>query len=167
MANYPTAFEDQTEPRVEDPANGTSLARIILEMQQYIDRIVAKVGLTDSQVSTALTYLTTWRPRRVVTATDAATVTPNLALTDVLDITELSQTTTIANWTAVGVTLPDAWPFIIRAKSTTARTINFGNKYRARSSLALPTTTIGSGTVEYWTFLYHQSADKLDLVSAI
>jgi hypothetical protein len=97
---------------------------------------------------------------RVVTLTDAATVTPNADTTDLGVLTSLSQTTTFANPTG---TPTNGQLLQIRITSSTSRAIAFGSAYQTAGNLALPTVTTGGGVEDYLTFSYNSVDSEWDL----
>ncbi len=99
---------------------------------------------------------------RVVTLTDAATVTLNADTTDIGVLTSLSQTTTFANPTG---TPTNGQLLQIRITSSTSRSISFGTAYQAASSLTLPTATTGSNAEDYIGFRYNSTDSKWDLIA--
>lgn len=96
---------------------------------------------------------------RVVTLTDASTVTPNLNTTDMGVLNSLSQNTTIANATGTPV---DGQLLVLRVKSSTSRTLTFESMYRGSTDLALPSATTGSSKTDYLVFRYNSSDSTLD-----
>ena len=98
---------------------------------------------------------------RAVTLTDAATVTPNSATTDIGLLTSLSQATTFANPTG---TPTDGQLLQIRVTSTVSRTISFGTAYQGASSLGLPVNTTGGSKEDYIAFRYNSIDAKWDLI---
>lgn len=116
----------------------------------------AVVGTSDTQT------LTNKRVNpRVVSLTDAATVTPNSDTTDVGILTTLSQATTLANPTGTPV---DGQRLIVRIKSTTARALTYGTQYRG-GTMPCPATTTGSSLTDYLGFIFNSADTKWDCVS--
>lgn len=102
------------------------------------------------------------RTRRVVSLTDAATVTPNADTTDIGVLATLSQDSTIANPSG---TYRDGQTLEIRIKSSTARALSFGAKYRGSTSLALPNATSGGNLKDRLLFEYDAADDKWDIMA--
>lgn len=100
--------------------------------------------------------------KRVISLTDAATVTPNSATTDVGVLATLSQTTNFANPTGSPA---DYQEIVLRIKSTAIRTISFGVAYRGSLDLVLPTATSGSSLTDYFAFRYNSADAKWDYVA--
>ena len=100
---------------------------------------------------------------RVVTLTDAATITPNIDTTDVGVLTSLSQNSTFANPTGTPVT---GQGLILRVTSTTTRTLTFGSNYEASTTLILPTATTGSSVEDYIGFRYNSTSSKFVIVAS-
>lgn len=98
---------------------------------------------------------------RVVTLTDAATVTPNADTTDLGILTSLSQPSTFANPTG---TPTNGQLLQIRITSSASRAIAFGTAYQTASSLALPTATTGGGAEDYIAFRWNSTDSKWDLI---
>jgi hypothetical protein len=119
---------------------------------------------SDATKNSAAVTLTNKRvTKRVATLADAATVTPDTDSFDGGKLTTLSQDSTIANPTGT----PTAFQqYIIRIKSTSARALAWGTKYRGSNELVLPTTTTGSSKTDYFGFQYNSDDDKWDLLAA-
>ena len=116
-----------------------------------------KVGATDTQTLTNKRIT-----RRVVTLTDAATVTPDCDTTDLGILTSLSQTTTLANPTG---TPTDGQFLQIRVKSSAAQNWTFGSQYRGSDDQALPTATSGGNKTDYMGFQFNSADTKWDYVA--
>lgn len=101
--------------------------------------------------------------RRVVTLTDAATVTPDLATTDVGKLLTLSQATLIQN--PSGTPKP-AQTLELKIKSAAPQPVTWGTLYRGSTLLALPTTTTGGGSMDRYYFEWDADASKWDLVGS-
>jgi hypothetical protein len=114
------------------------------------------VGTSDAQTLTNKRI-----SKRVESLTDAATVTPNSDSYDGGKVTELSQTTTFANPTGT----PTAFQqYMLRIKSTSARSISFGTAYRA-IGLTLPTTTVAGKTL-YLGLQWNADDSKWDVIGS-
>ncbi len=100
--------------------------------------------------------------RRVVTETDAATVTPNADITDVSVLTSVSQTTTIANLSGTPVN-GQLWS--IRIKSSSAQILAYGGAFRGSTDLALVLLTSGSSLTDYFIFQYNFADSKWDFLA--
>ena len=98
---------------------------------------------------------------RVVTLTDAATVTLNSNTTDIGVLLSLSQATVFSNPTGTPV---DGQLLQIRISSLVSRTISFGTAYQGASSLGLPNATTGGGAEDYIAFRYNLADLKYDLI---
>ena len=98
---------------------------------------------------------------RVVTLTDAATVTINIAITDIGILLSLSQAVTFANPTGTPV---DGQLLQIRISSLVSRSISFATAYQGASSLGLPQFTTGGGADDYIAFRYNATDVKYDLI---
>lgn len=115
------------------------------------------VGTTDTQTLTNKRLT-----RRVATLTDSATVTPDVDSYDAGILTTLSQTTTIANPTG---TPTDMQTYVLRIKSTSARSLSFGAQFRGSTDIALPTTTSGSSLTDYFGFVWNAADSKWDIIA--
>lgn len=100
--------------------------------------------------------------RRVVAYSDTASITPDISTTDILRLDSLSQTTTFTNPSGSPV---DGQYLILRIKSSGAQSISFGTGYRGSDSMPLPTSTTGSGKVDYYGFLYNIVDTKWDFLA--
>ena len=98
---------------------------------------------------------------RVVTLTDAATVTLNSAITDIGVLLSISQATEISNPTGTPV---DGQLLQLRIASLVSRPISFGTAYQGASSLGLPQFTTGGGAEDYIAFRYNSADVKYDLI---
>jgi len=98
---------------------------------------------------------------RVVTLTDAATVTPNADTTDLGILTSLSQITTFANPTG---TPTNGQLLQIRITSSAIRAISFGSAYQGASTLVLPSATTGSNAEDYIAFRWNSTDSKWDMI---
>jgi len=99
---------------------------------------------------------------RVVTYTDAATVTLNADTTDLGVLLTLSQTTNFAN--------PTGTPYHgqllqARIKSTTSRLLTWGSKFRGITGRPLPGATSGNSLTDFYEFLYNATDDKWELIT--
>jgi hypothetical protein len=115
------------------------------------------VGTTDTQTLTNKRITP-----RVVTLTDASTVTLNADTTDQGILTSLSQDTTLANPSG---TPTDGQLIRLRVKSSAVRTWTWGSQFRGSTDLALPTTTTGSSKTDYYIFGFNNADTKWDLLA--
>lgn len=120
------------------------------------------VGTTDTQTLTNKQF----QPR-VVLLTDAATVTMDASTTDVGKLASLSQTTTIANPSNAQY---DGQRLVLRIKSASAQTLNWGTQFRSGTDVTLPTSTTGSSKYDYLAFMLvvdggGAGIDKWDIVA--
>lgn len=104
-----------------------------------------------------------WQPRVLVTQiTNNSTYTPNVNVTDQLNIIDQAQAFTIANPTG---TVQEGQKLTIRAKCAgTNRAITWGTIYRAMG-VALPSTLLANKTL-YLGLIYNGDDTKWDLVSS-
>ena len=138
------------------------------------------VGVTDADVSIpaggAVTLLYTvaesrWRVlaqvephvNRAQTVTSAATVTPNADKDDIVTVSAQAEALAVAN-PSPAYTVVNGQKFILRIKDDgTARTITWGDEYRAIQS-SLPSSTRANKTL-YLGFIYNLADTKWDLVA--
>lgn len=101
---------------------------------------------------------------RVVTLTDAATVTPNADTTDVGILTSLSQTTTMAAPTG---TPEDGQRLQLRIKSSTARSLTWNSAYRFGTDITstMYAATSGGSLTDYIGFQYNSADSKWDCIA--
>ncbi len=100
--------------------------------------------------------------RRVVPLGDTATVTMDADTTDVATVAELSQASLIDDPTGTPV---DGQLLEIRIKSTSARALTHGAKFRASTDVTLLTTTPGTSLTCRELFEWNQGALKWDILS--
>ena len=138
------------------------------------------VGVTDADVSIpaggAVTLLYTvaesrWRVlaqvephvNRAQSVTSAATVTPNADKDDIVTVSAQAEALAVAN-PSPAYTVVNGQKFILRIKDDgTARTITWGDEYRAIQS-SLPSSTRANKTL-YLGFIYNLADTKWDLVA--
>ena len=138
------------------------------------------VGVTDADVSIpaggAVTLLYTvaesrWRVlaqvephvNRAQSVTSAATVTPNADKDDIVTGSAQAEALAVAN-PSPAYTVVNGQKFILRIKDDgTARTITWGDEYRAIQS-SLPSSTRANKTL-YLVFIYNLADTKWDLVA--
>ena len=121
-------------------------------------------GGTDTfSLLTATQTLTNKRiTQRVVTLTDAATVTLNADTTDMGILTTLSQNTTFANPSG---TPTNGQKIMLRVKSSVVRNYTWGSQFRGSSDLSLPASTSGSSLTDYLGFIYNSEDTKWDFLA--
>jgi hypothetical protein len=98
---------------------------------------------------------------RAVTLGDTATLTVSLDTAEVVVVTELSQTTAIANPTG-SATSGQLVRFQLH--STTPRTLTWDNLWSAEVGFALPTQTTGGAVQDHFWFQFNSSTNKLDMI---
>lgn len=101
---------------------------------------------------------------RVVTVTDATSITPN---TDSADVTYQLNTQAAGTLTvnADGGTPTNAQRWTLKIKSTNVQTFSWNGVY-VGGTIALPVATTGSGKIDYFDFRYDTVASKWDFVSS-
>ena len=100
---------------------------------------------------------------RVVIGVDATPVTPNVNTTDILVLTTLSQSTTIANPVGNPQNLQS---LEIRITSASSEPLAWGSAYQGSSQLPLPTATTGGGLTDYYGFKYDTLNSKWDFLAS-
>jgi hypothetical protein len=100
---------------------------------------------------------------RVESIVSSATPTPNIAATDIYEITALAEAATFG--APVGSPI-NGQKLLIKIKdNATARALSWNAIYRYGTDIALPATTVISKTI-YIGFIYNSTANKWDLVGA-
>ena len=99
---------------------------------------------------------------RVVTLTDASTVTLNAGTTDIGELSSLSQTTNFANPTG---TPHDGQKIIVEILSSSSQTLTWGANFEGSSDIALPTATSGASTLDIMGFVYLGLKSKWGITS--
>lgn len=115
-------------------------------------------GTTDTVVCKATTdTLTNKRiTKRVVTAADATSITPN---SDNADITYQANTQSVGTLTinADGGTPTNGQSWILKIKSTNAQTFSWNSIFEG-GTVALPTVTTASSKYDYYCFIYDSAS---------
>lgn len=101
-------------------------------------------------------------PKRVVTLTDAATVTLNADTTDLGLLLTLSQATLLANPTG---TVLDGQMLELRITSSTSRALTYGSQFRGGTALALPPSTTGGGATDYIGLQWRAANSTWDILA--
>lgn len=97
---------------------------------------------------------------QVETLTDAATFTPSASYSGGR-LATLSQDTTIANPTGTPASFQR---YMLRIKSTSARALTWGSRFRGSQDVALPAATSGGGLTDYYGFQWNSTDSKWDLL---
>ena len=98
---------------------------------------------------------------KVVTLTDAATITLNCDTTNLGVLLSLSQTTVFANPTG---TPKNGQLLQLRITSILSQAISFGTAYQGASFFALPQFTTGGSKEDYIALRYNATDAKYDLI---
>ena len=117
----------------------------------------AVVGTTDTQTLSGKRI-----DQRVVVLTDAATVTVNGDVTDIGVLNTLSQTTNFANPTGTSV---NGQSLLLRVTSAAVQALTWGSEFAGSTTFALPVSTTGSDTVDYYGFRRNSATSKWDYVA--
>jgi hypothetical protein len=126
--------------------------------------VIAVEGVDVPTASSTTTFTNKRITKRVETLTDAATVTPNVDSYDGGLLATLSQTTTIANPTGTPTNFQQ---YILRIKSSTSRTLNWGSQFRGGADLSLPTATTGTSKTDYLGFQWNSADSKWDILAKV
>lgn len=128
--------------------------------------VLAVEGVVIPSVSSTNTLTNKRMTKRVTTAADAVSITPN-ADNDDFTIqlnTQAAGTLTINNPSG---TPTDRQPLNIQVKCTNAQTWAFGAQFRGSSDLALPTTSTGSSKWDKMGFEWNANDSKWDYVAKV
>ncbi len=111
-------------------------------------------------LSTAQTLTNKRITKRIVTASDATSITPN---SDNADITYQANTQTIGTLTinADGGAPTNGQSWTLKIKSTNVQTFSWNSVF-VGGNLGLPTASTGSSKIDYFTFLYDTVNSKWD-----
>jgi hypothetical protein len=114
--------------------------------------VLAVEGVVIPSVSSTSTLTNKRITKRVVTAADATSITPN---SDNADITYQANTQAAGTLTinADAGTPTDGQSWLLKVHCTNAQTFSW-NAVFAGGTVALPTATSGSGKIDYYSFLY-------------
>lgn len=126
-------------------ASDTTLARVSAG-------VISIEGVTIATSSNTLTLTNKRITKRVVTASDDTSITPN---TDNADITyqSNSQATGTLTINADSGTPTSGQSWLLKIKSTNVQTFSW-NAVFAGGTLALPTSSTGGGKIDYYAFIY-------------
>jgi uncharacterized Zn-binding protein involved in type VI secretion len=103
--------------------------------------------------------------KRVYNTTSTSSLTPEISTYDVFEITALAAGLTINNHSTSTPVAGEQMIFRIKDNGT-AQTIAYGDKYRASTDLAKPTTTTINKTL-YMGFVWNAADSKWDLIALI
>lgn len=112
-----------------------------------------KVGLTETQTLTNKRIT-----KRVVSASDATSVTPNADTSDITHQTNTQATGTLTMNAPTG-TPTDGQSWMFRIDSTNVQTFSWNAIY-VGGTTALPTATTGANDIDYYTFIYYSADTK-------
>lgn len=114
------------------------------------------VGTSDTQTLTNKKLT-----KRIVTASDATSVTPN---SDNADITYQSNSQTAGTLTInadAGASQTNGQSWVFKIKSTNIQTFSWNSVY-VGGTISLPTSSTGSGKIDYFAFIYDSVNNKWD-----
>lgn len=119
-------------------------------------------AFTVAGIATTQTLTNKRVTKRVVTASDATSITPN---SDNADITYQANTQAAGTLTinADGGTPTNGQPWVLKMKSTNVQTFSWNAGY-VGGTVALPTATTGSSQIDYYSFLYDTVDSKWHFV---
>jgi hypothetical protein len=125
---------------------------------------IGPTGFTGYTGTTGYTgYTGTTPAKRVVSLTDASTVTPNAGTTDEGILATLSQATQFINPSGSPV---NGQMLEIRITSTTTRALTYDTQYLASSDLTpLPAATTGSSKTDYMLFEWNSTSSTWNLLA--
>jgi hypothetical protein len=103
---------------------------------------------------------------RVVTITDATSITVNADVTD-LALQLNTQTAGTLTINAPTGTLRDGQKLLFRIKCTNVQTLSWNAVFDGSSDLVLPTATTGGLKFDYFGVIYNSTASKWDLIAKI
>jgi hypothetical protein len=101
---------------------------------------------------------------RVVTITDATSVTMNADTTDIASQTNTQSAGTLTI-NAVTGTLYDGQKIIFRLQSANTQTFSWNAVFVGSSDISLPSTSTGSNKYDYMGFIYNSTATKWQLLA--
>jgi hypothetical protein len=125
------------------------------------------VGYTGSFGDTGYTgSIGTFGNVRVVTISSGSSITVNADITDIAkqDNTETAGTLTINSPTG---TPTDGQKILLKITSTNSQTFSFNSVFVGSTDLTLPTSTSGSGKLDYLGFIYNTDSSKWQFVGKI
>lgn len=124
--------------------------------------VLAVEGVVIPSISSTNTFTNKRITKRVVTASDATSITPN---TDNADITYQANTQSTGTLTinADGGTPTNGQSWLLKIKSTNVQTFSWNSAY-AGGTVALPTSTTGSSKIDYFSFIYDTVNSKWHFV---
>lgn len=139
-----TATQTLTNKTLTSPIIGTIVNTGTLTLPTATDTLVARTT-TDTLTNKRIT-------KRVVTAADATSVTPN---SDNADITYQSNSQSVGTLTmnADTGTPTNGQPWLFKIKSTNVQTYAWNTLY-VGGTTALPTASTGGGKIDYYAFIY-------------
>jgi hypothetical protein len=111
-------------------------------------------GLTSTQTLTNKRVT-----KRVVTVSDATSITPDIDASDIVYQANTQAVGTLTMNAPTG-TPTDGQPLIIKIKSTNIQTFSWNAAYDGSTTTALPTATSGSALMDYFCFLYDTVSSK-------
>jgi hypothetical protein len=142
-------------------AIGTTLSRdVILASSNAGSVVTLSAGTKDVFVS----YPASRFQPRVVTVTDATSITPNINTSDIVAQTNTQVAGTLTINAPTG-SLNNGQKFIIRLQATNAQTFSWNAIYGGSTDLVLPTTSSSGAKYDYLGFIYNTTATKWQLLA--
>lgn len=103
---------------------------------------------------------------RVVTITDATSITVNADVTDVAAQLNTQAAGTLTINAPTG-TLRDGQKLLFRIRCTNVQTLSWNAVFDGSTDLVLPTSTTGGSKFDYFGVIYNSTASKWDLIAKV
>lgn len=142
------------------------LNKIIGNIAANVTALAGKVSTSTTVNGLALSSNISISPgnisKRIVSLTDASTVTLNCGTTDLGILATMSQAINFANPSG---TPTDGQVIQVRMKSTTARALTFGSQWRGSSDNPLPSSSTGGGLTDRFAGEWNAADSKWDYLA--
>ena len=121
-------------------------------------------GVTATASGDSVTVNVAGSVNRVVSYTDATSITINA---DTTDMATMANTQSAGTFTlnAPAGTLVNGQKLLFRMTSTNVQTFSWNAVFRGSTDLALPTASSGAGKEDYLGFIYDSTSSKWDLIA--